>query len=36
MALEWNKEQTYIPVISNWGQGSDHRPLIATFESENK
>ncbi len=36
MAREWNKEQTYIPVIPNWGQGSDHRPLVATFEAENK
>lgn len=36
MAREWNKEQTYIPTIPNWGIGSDHRPLLATFEAENK
>ena len=36
MAREWNKDQTYIPVIANWGIGSDHRPIIATFEAENK
>ncbi len=36
MTREWNREQTYIPVIPNWGQGSDHRPLVATFEAENK
>ena len=36
MAREWNKDQTYIPVIPNWGQASDHRPLVATFEAENK
>jgi endonuclease/exonuclease/phosphatase family metal-dependent hydrolase len=36
MAREWIKDQTQIPVIANWGQGSDHRPLVATFESENK
>ena len=36
MAREWNKDQTHIPVVANWGQGSDHRPLVATFEAENK
>ena len=36
MAREWNKDQTHIPVIANWGQGSDHRPLVATFEAVNK
>jgi endonuclease/exonuclease/phosphatase family metal-dependent hydrolase len=36
MTREWNKDQTHIPVIPNWGQGSDHRPLLATFEAENK
>jgi endonuclease/exonuclease/phosphatase family metal-dependent hydrolase len=36
MAREWNKEETYIPTISNWGIGSDHRPLVATFEAVNK
>lgn len=36
MAREWVKDQTYIPVIPNWGQASDHRPIIATFETTNK
>ncbi len=36
MTHEWNKDQTFIPVIPNWGQASDHRPLLATFEAENK
>ena len=36
MAREWNKEETYIPTIANWGIGSDHRPLVATFEAGNK
>ena len=36
MAREWKKDQTYIPVIPNWGQGSDHRALVATFDTENK
>ncbi len=34
MSHEWIKEATYIPTIPNWGLGSDHRPLIATFKSE--
>jgi endonuclease/exonuclease/phosphatase family metal-dependent hydrolase len=36
MSREWIKEQTHIPVIPNWGIGSDHRPLLATFEAENR
>ena len=36
MAREWVKEETYIPTIPNWGIGSDHRPLVATFNTENK
>jgi len=31
MARNWVKEETYIPVISNWGAGSDHRPIVAGF-----
>jgi endonuclease/exonuclease/phosphatase family metal-dependent hydrolase len=36
MAREWVKEETYIPTIPNWGIGSDHRPIIATFEAKDK
>lgn len=36
MAREWVKEETYIPTIPNWGAGSDHRPIVATFNAENK
>lgn len=36
MAREWVTNETYIPRIPNWGLGSDHRPLVATFETENK
>ena len=36
MAKEWMKDQTYIPVIANWGQASDHRPVLATFEAADK
>ena len=36
MAREWVKEETYIPTLANWGIGSDHRPVVATFHAENK
>lgn len=36
MAKEWVKSESYIPVIPNWGIGSDHRPVLATFEAEDK
>ena len=31
MARDWVKAGTYIPTIPNWGNGSDHRPIVATF-----
>jgi endonuclease/exonuclease/phosphatase family metal-dependent hydrolase len=31
MAREWVKDETYIPTVPNWGIGSDHRPVMATF-----
>jgi endonuclease/exonuclease/phosphatase family metal-dependent hydrolase len=36
MAREWVTNETYIPTIPNWGVGSDHRPVVATFEAENR
>ncbi len=36
MAKEWVKKETYIPAIPNWGLGSDHRPLVAAFETVDK
>ena len=36
MAREWRQEQTFIPTIPNWGIASDHRPLVVTFEAENR
>lgn len=36
MAKELVMSETYIPTIPNWGLGSDHRPLVATFETTNK
>lgn len=34
MAREWNKSETYIPTLPNWGLGSDHRPAVAGFFAE--
>jgi endonuclease/exonuclease/phosphatase family metal-dependent hydrolase len=31
MAREWNAAETYILTMSNWGVGSDHRPIVAGF-----
>lgn len=36
LAHEWIKAETYIPTIPNWGLGSDHRPVVATFEAADK
>jgi len=33
MAREWITNETYVLTLPNWGVGSDHRPLVATFES---
>jgi endonuclease/exonuclease/phosphatase family metal-dependent hydrolase len=32
MASHWLMDETYIPFVPNWGDGSDHRPILATFE----
>ena len=32
LVKNWVKEDTYIPMVPNWGVGSDHRPIVATFE----
>ena len=29
-------QETYVLTIPNWGVGSDHRPIVATFEAEDK
>ncbi|MBM3832650.1 MAG: endonuclease/exonuclease/phosphatase family protein [Verrucomicrobia bacterium] len=31
MAREWNTNGTYILTQPNWGVGSDHRPIVASF-----
>jgi endonuclease/exonuclease/phosphatase family metal-dependent hydrolase len=32
MKQNWLPNGTYIPAVPNWGIGSDHRPIVATFE----
>jgi endonuclease/exonuclease/phosphatase family metal-dependent hydrolase len=36
MAREWIPEETCVLTMPNWGLGSDHRPIIATFEAREK
>jgi endonuclease/exonuclease/phosphatase family metal-dependent hydrolase len=36
LAREWIANETYVLTLPNWGVGSDHRPLVATFEAEDK
>lgn len=36
MAREWVTNETYIPTVANWGVGSDHRPVLATFSATNR
>lgn len=36
MAREWVKDQSFIPVVPNWGQASDHRPVLVTLEATDK
>ena len=36
MARGWVTNGTYVLTIPNWGVGSDHRPIVATFEAENR
>jgi endonuclease/exonuclease/phosphatase family metal-dependent hydrolase len=34
MAHEWRTEGSYLPVIPDWGVGSDHRPVVCEFEAQ--
>lgn len=36
MAREWIENQTYVLARPNWGQASDHRPIEAAFEAEDR
>jgi endonuclease/exonuclease/phosphatase family metal-dependent hydrolase len=35
MKRHWLADGTYIPTIPNWGIGSDHRPVLASFTVDN-
>jgi len=36
LTREWVTNETYVLTLPDWGVGSDHRPLVATFEAEDK
>ena len=36
MAREWVSNETFIVKLPNWGVGSDHRPIVATFVAEER
>jgi endonuclease/exonuclease/phosphatase family metal-dependent hydrolase len=36
MAREWIPAETYVLAMPHWGSASDHRPIVATFESVDK
>jgi endonuclease/exonuclease/phosphatase family metal-dependent hydrolase len=36
MAHEWLKSETFVLSLPDWGIASDHRPIVAAFESEDK
>ena len=36
MARDWVTNETYVLTIPNWGIGSDHRPIMATFKAVNE
>jgi len=35
LARGWVTNETYVLTMPNWAVGSDHRPLVATFRTEN-
>lgn len=36
MAREWNRDETYILALPNWGIASDHRPITAAFIAQDQ
>jgi endonuclease/exonuclease/phosphatase family metal-dependent hydrolase len=36
MGREWMSNETFIVKLPNWGVGSDHRPIVATFVAEER
>jgi exonuclease III len=35
MARHWLKNETYVATVPDWGVGSDHRPIAASFNVAN-
>jgi len=36
MAREWDAAGSWVVALPNWGTGSDHRPVVATFYGANR
>lgn len=36
MSPEWQEDGTYVLTTPNWGIGSDHRPIVATFTATDR
>jgi endonuclease/exonuclease/phosphatase family metal-dependent hydrolase len=36
MAREWMTNETFVLATNGWGLASDHRPLVATFQAEDR
>ena len=36
LARKWIANDTYVLTLPNWGVGSDHRPIVASFEAQDK
>ncbi len=36
MAREWVTNETYVLAVPDWGAASDHRPLVATIQAEDR
>ena len=36
MAEHWVPQETYVVALPNWGVGSDHRPIVAGFETRKR
>ncbi|MCC6233035.1 MAG: endonuclease/exonuclease/phosphatase family protein [Verrucomicrobiales bacterium] len=33
---EWVRAESFIPVVPDWGRGSDHRPVVVTLEAKDR
>jgi endonuclease/exonuclease/phosphatase family metal-dependent hydrolase len=36
MAREWKTNETFVLSLPQWGKASDHRPIVATFDAEER